>query len=178
MMRSITAASVLLSVSLLGLPATAKLTLGPIEIDTGRLQGQIRTASSGKPVIEYRGIPYAQNPTGMLRWSLPKPVTSWKGTLDASQFGPACPQISRFNLTDSSTEEDCLSINVSTPADLKPGEKLPVLFWIHGGAFVGGASNLYRLTNSPPKDGWSLSQRTIDSVFSDSYRFPAWLKSQ
>lgn len=145
MMRLFIAANVLFSVVLLSLPAKATMTPEPIEIDTGRLQGQIRTAPSGKHVIEYRGIPYAQNPTGMLRWSLPKPVTFWKGTLDASRFGPPCPQVSRYNLTDSSIEEDCLSINVSTPADLKPGEKLPVLFWIHGGAFVGGASNLYRL---------------------------------
>lgn len=144
-MRPFVAACVLFSISTISLASTATLIPEPIQIDTGRLQGQIRTAPSGEKVIEYRGIPYAQNPTGKLRWSLPKPASSWKGTLDASQFGPACPQVSRYHLTDSSIEEDCLSVNVTIPADIKTGEKLPVLFWIHGGAFVGGASNLYRL---------------------------------
>lgn len=144
-MLSIFRKSVLLTLSMFSLTSLASEAPNPIDVDTGRLQGQIRKASSGQNVIEYRGIPYAQNPTGSLRWSLPKPAVAWNGTLDASQFGPACPQVSRFNLTDSSIEEDCLSLNISTPADLKPGEKLPVLFWIHGGAFVGGSSNLYRL---------------------------------
>ena len=117
----------------------------PIQIDTGLVQGHIRKAQSGQPVVEYRGIPYAMSPTGSLRWSLPKPATPWQGVLDATQFGPACPQVSRYELTDSSLSEDCLSINVSLPADIQPQERLPVLFWIHGGAFVGGASNLYRL---------------------------------
>ncbi len=144
MMRSLISASILLSLSLISPSVMATPSPDPIEIDTGRLQGQIRKAPSGKNVIEYRGIPYAQNPTGALRWNLPKPATPWAGTRDASQFGSACPQVSRFNLTDSSIDEDCLSINVSAPADIKSGEKLPVLFWIHGGAFVGGASNLYR----------------------------------
>ena len=123
----------------------ASQTPHPIKIDTGLLQGHIRKASSGNHVIEYRGIPFAQNPTGVLRWSLPQPALPWKGIFDAKEFGPACPQVSRFNLTDSSIEEDCLSLNVTLPADLKPGEKLPVFFWIHGGGFVGGASSLYRL---------------------------------
>lgn len=117
----------------------------PIQIDAGSVQGQIRKAPSGQSVIEYRGIPYAMSPTGSLRWSLPKPPLPWHGVLDATHFGPPCPQVTRYELTDSSLSEDCLSINVSMPADLRPGERLPVLFWIHGGAFVGGGSNLYRL---------------------------------
>ena len=125
--------------------STASDAPAPIQIDTGLVQGQIRKAQSGQSVMEYRGIPYAMSPTGPLRWSLPKPATPWQGVLDATQFGPACPQVSRYELTDSSLEEDCLSINVSLPTDIKPGERLPVLFWIHGGGFVGGASNLYRL---------------------------------
>lgn len=145
MMRALITAGVLFSLHLISPSVMAIPNPEPIVIDTGSLQGQVRKASSGKNVIEYRGIPYAQSPVGILRWSLPKQAKPWKGVLDASQFGPACPQVSRFNLTDSSIDEDCLSINVSSPADIKQGEKLPVLFWIHGGAFVGGASNLYRL---------------------------------
>ena len=117
----------------------------PISIDTGKVQGAYRTDAAGGRVIEYRGIPFADSPSGDLRWELPKTKTAWTGTFDASDFGPACPQVKRFNLTDASNNEDCLSINITAPADLKQGEKLPVLFWIHGGAFVGGSSNLYRL---------------------------------
>jgi para-nitrobenzyl esterase len=94
--------------------------------------------------IEFRGIPYAAAPEGDLRWAMPEQPKAWEGVRDASAFGNACPQQARFNLTDASTTEDCLNLNVSIPADIRDGEKLPVLFWIHGGAFVGGSSNLYR----------------------------------
>ncbi len=112
-----------------------------VQTSMGPVQGLLRNG-----VHEYRGIPYALPPTGQLRWALPQPVTtSWSDVYKADEFGPACPQQARFNLTEESLHEDCLSINVSVPTDLKPGEKLPVLFWIHGGAFVGGSSSLYRL---------------------------------
>lgn len=97
-------------------------------------------------VNEYRGIPYAQAPVNEKRWALPQPVTSL-GTdvFKAYDFGPACPQNPRAGSPEKYINEDCLSLNVTTPSDMKPGEKLPVFFWIHGGAFVGGSSNLYRL---------------------------------
>ncbi|MEN9977086.1 MAG: hypothetical protein RIR36_1246, partial [Bacteroidota bacterium] len=97
-------------------------------------------------VYEYRGIPYAVPPTGNRRWSLPEPVTSLgPGVFKAYDFGSACPQNPRSGSPEKYVDEDCLSLNVTTPADMKPGERLPVFFWIHGGAFVGGSSNLYRL---------------------------------
>ena len=112
-----------------------------VQTSLGPVQGLVRNG-----VNEYRGIPYALAPTGNLRWAIPQPVTaSWSNVFKAYEFGPACPQQARFNLTEESLNEDCLSINVSVPTDIKPGEKLPVLFWIHGGAFVGGSSSLYRL---------------------------------
>ncbi len=112
-----------------------------IQTSLGPVQGLVRNETN-----EYRGMPYALAPTGELRWALPQPVTkSWANVFQAYDFGPACPQNARFGVTEASSNEDCLSINVSVPQDIKPGEKLPVLFWIHGGAFVGGSSNLYRL---------------------------------
>ncbi|MBM5804245.1 MAG: carboxylesterase family protein, partial [Cyanobacteria bacterium K_DeepCast_35m_m2_155] len=94
---------------------------------------------------EYRGIPYAAAPTGQRRWQLPRAPQRWQGIRDGSSFGPACPQEARYGITERSDSEDCLSLNVSVPADRKPGERLPVFVFIHGGAFVGGSSRLYRL---------------------------------
>lgn len=132
--------------------------LAPIvDIASGRVQGVQRAftppPATGSPtpntpyrVNEYRGIPYALAPTGDRRWALPEPVMSLgKDVFQAYNFGPACPQQARFNLTEESLNEDCLSINVSSPADTKSTDKLPVLIWIHGGAFIGGSSSLYRL---------------------------------
>ena len=108
--------------------------------------GIANTTSASYSVYEYRGIPYALSPSGDRRWALPEPVTSLGPVVfKAYEFGPACPQQARFNLTEASLNEDCLSINVSMPAGTIAGDYLPVLFWIHGGAFIGGSSNLYRL---------------------------------
>ncbi len=108
--------------------------------DKGTVQGVVRNN-----VQEFRGIPFAAAPIGELRWVIPQPATPWEGVKDASRFGNACAQQARYNLTQQSLDEDCLTLNVSRPTDIKPGEKLPVLIWIPGGAFVGGATSLYRL---------------------------------
>jgi para-nitrobenzyl esterase len=111
-------------------------------------QGQIRGVVR-HGVVEYRGIPYAMPPQ---RWSPPQPAAAWQGVRDAGNFGPACPQLARFGLTEASDAEDCLSLNVSRPRTIPAGRRLPVLVWIHGGAFVGGSSNLYRLDALARKD--------------------------
>jgi para-nitrobenzyl esterase len=96
---------------------------------------------------EFKGIPYAEPPVGALRWTLPRPVKPWKEVRDATQYGSACPQLSRFGLTEASDDEDCLTLNITAPFDGKPARKKPVFVWIHGGQFVGGASALYPLGN-------------------------------
>lgn len=111
-----------------------------VATESGQVRGVMRNGT-----LEFRGIPYAAPPTGARRWALPQPPAPWSGVRDADQFGAACPQEARYGLTDASGDEDCLTINVSVPPDLAPGERLPVFVWIHGGAFVGGSSNLYRL---------------------------------
>jgi len=108
-----------------------------ISTPQGQLRGVVRNG-----VSEYRGIPYARKPE---RWSPPQPSPGWQGVRDGGSFGPACPQLARFNLTEASSEEDCLSVNVSRPLTIPPDRRLPVLVWLHGGAFVGGSSSLYRL---------------------------------
>src|SRR5664279_2624486 len=99
-------------------------------------------------VREFKGIPYAAPPTGELRWKLPQPLKPWKGILDASQYGNQCPQLSRYGLTEAAYNEDCLFLNVTTPEVRgQATAKLPVIVWIHGGAFVGGSSSLYPLAH-------------------------------
>ena len=82
----------------------------------------------------FRGIPYAEPPIGDLRWQATQPKTAWEGTLDASDYGPQCPQ--GFGEQTIPQDEDCLTINVWTPEVVE--EPLPVMFWIHGGAHVLG----------------------------------------
>lgn len=113
-------------------------------------QGEVITTASGKVegfvrngVLEFRGIPYAAPVSGDARWSLPQPA-AWTGVLPAMHFGGACPQAARYGLTERSDEENCLTLNVSLPTT-KTTAKRPVLVWLHGGAFVGGAASLYRL---------------------------------
>lgn len=107
----------------------------------GLIQGVQRYGT----VNEYQGIPYAQPLTEKDRWNLAKPVLPWSGVLKATQFGAACPQQARFDLTEESLVEDCLTLNITTPISADSSQKLPVMIWIPGGGFVGGSSNLYRL---------------------------------
>lgn len=116
-------------------------------VDTvaGRIAGRI----SEDGIAEYRGIPYAAPPVGELRWKAPQPLQAWDGTRDATSFGKIAPQVVSMGASlvpgdDTDASEDCLTLNVWAPA--AKGEGRPVMVWIHGGAFVGGAgsSQLYR----------------------------------
>jgi para-nitrobenzyl esterase len=115
-----------------------------VATDKGVVRGVLRDG-----VREFKGIPYAAAPTGRLRWRLPQPAHRWTDVLDASQHRSACPQVSRYGLTEASADEDCLHVNVTVPHtgpdDLK--RKRAVIVWIHGGAFVGGSSALYPLAH-------------------------------
>jgi para-nitrobenzyl esterase len=112
-----------------------------VTTNLGTIQGVQRYGT----VNEYRGIPYAQPLTAQDRWTKARPITPWTGMLESSSFGAACPQERRFDLTEESLVEDCLTLNVTTPINIPSSEKLPVLVWLPGGGFVGGSSNLYRL---------------------------------
>jgi para-nitrobenzyl esterase len=90
---------------------------------------------------EFLGIPYAAPPVGPLRWRPPQPPARWTGIREATAFAPHCPQPpSGFGVA--STSENCLYLNVFIPAGA-PGRHLPVLVWIHGGAFLAGESDDY-----------------------------------
>lgn len=96
----------------------------------------------------FRGVPYAQPPTGELRFKRPQEHEPWEGVRCCDTFGAACPQADLrgmplygkefYDGTTTVFSEDCLYLNIWTPADCTSESKLPVLFWIHGGAFMHG----------------------------------------
>jgi para-nitrobenzyl esterase len=128
-----------------------------VRIASGRLSG-IHDAKAG--LDEFRGIPYAAPPIGNLRWKPPNPVTAWKGVRKADHFGPRCMQRGLFGdmmFRSDGMSEDCLYLNVWTPAGSE-GRKLPVLVYFYGGGFVGGDGSEYRY------DGASLARRGIVTI--------------
>ncbi len=92
----------------------------------------------------FQGIPYAAPPVGPLRWQPPRPAAKWPGTLDATKPGPQCMQDTGSNPhVGKPTSENCLTLNVWTPAPGRGTGKRPVMVWIHGGGFVNGSGDIY-----------------------------------
>jgi para-nitrobenzyl esterase len=90
----------------------------------------------------FAGIPYAAPPVGPLRFQPPEPAKAWTGVRDAAKPGPTCIQDPGADLEfGRQSNEDCLTLNVWTPADTGPPR--PVMVWIHGGSFTGGSGNIY-----------------------------------
>jgi para-nitrobenzyl esterase len=93
--------------------------------------------------IAFRGIPYAQPPFGERLWRLPEAPERWDGVLDCSGYGPICPQpalaTAMLTAEPETQGEDCLRLNVWTPT-LDPAG-LPVMVWIHGGAYLFGSGS-------------------------------------
>lgn len=121
-----------------GIAAADSLTVKTVD---GKVQG--KTINDGK-VKAFLGIPYAAPPVGDLRWKAPEAAAKWKGTRDATKFGAHCAQGRVFDdmiFQDAGPSEDCLFLNVYVPADATKKSNLPVMFWIHGGGYSGGASS-------------------------------------
>jgi para-nitrobenzyl esterase len=106
--------------------------------------GEVRgTVENG--IAAFKGIPYAAPPVGNLRWREPKPAAPWSGVRQANAYSAACIQVPGLSAENGGDpgrlSEDCLYLNVWTPR-AERSAKLPVIVWIHGGAYVFGAGGL------------------------------------
>ncbi|MBL8549001.1 MAG: carboxylesterase family protein [Hyphomonadaceae bacterium] len=122
-------------------------------------------------VDRFLGVPYAAAPVGELRWRAPVAAPAWSGVRPAMEYGASCMQAPRppwgpytreYLVQARPPSEDCLTLNVWTPSARRSG-RLPILVWIHGGAFIGGGSSV------PIYDGAALARRGI-IVVSLNYR--------
>ncbi len=116
----------------------------PLRVETasGWIAGDRVTDPAGSPLLRFLGVPYAAPPVGARRWRAPVPPAPWTGVRPARSFGPAPPQagsvpsrLPPFHVADQS--EDCLTVNVWTPA--RSGRRA-VLVWLHGGAYLSGGT--------------------------------------
>jgi len=127
----------------LGLGISARSCADSLTVKTeqGKVTG--KTINDGK-VKAFLGLRYAAPPVGDLRWKAPEPAAKWNSQRDATKFGAHCAQNRVFEdmiFQDAGLSEDCLFLNVYAPADATDKSKLPVMFWIHGGGYAGGASS-------------------------------------
>lgn len=132
--------------------AATVLTAGPSSAGAGAqaLPARVMTAEGpvqgvvADDVRTFQGIPYAAPPTGERRWKEPRPVRRWSSPLDARAPRSACAQPADQPIAiDGGGSEDCLHLNVTTPARRTTG-RLPVIVWIHGGSFTYGDGATYR----------------------------------
>ncbi|KAF2902810.1 hypothetical protein ILUMI_03375 [Ignelater luminosus] len=113
-----------------------------VKIEQGILRGKYQESYKGRQFSAFTGIPYAEPPVGDLRFKAAVPAKPWDGILDATKLHSVCPQINpvteNFEIIGN---EDCLYLNVYTPqVPSSENQLLPVMFYIHGGAYVVGSA--------------------------------------
>ncbi|HLH10606.1 MAG TPA: carboxylesterase family protein [Methylovirgula sp.] len=129
-----------------------------IQTNKGPVQGFLTNG-----IAEFLGIPYAAPPLGNLRWRPPQAHQAWTNVLQAKAFGPECAQIQLLGVFagPANNNEDCLYLNIFSP-NVSSKANLPVIFWIHGGGNIDGASNGY--------DGTKLATQGHVVVVTINYR--------
>jgi para-nitrobenzyl esterase len=140
--------------------ATAQASGPVVRLDSGRVRGEVTAA-----VAAFKGIPFAQPPLGELRWRAPQAPQRWRQVREALSYGPDCMQVpfpGDAAPLGVKPAEDCLYLNVWTPARFT-GRRLPVMVWIYGGGFVNGGS-------SPPEYDGSAFARDSVVLVSFNYR--------
>jgi para-nitrobenzyl esterase len=141
-----------------------------VETSAGKVRGYVRNG-----IFTFKGIPYAGTTAGEARFLPPAPVTPWTQVRASMSYGPVCPQPVRggwasdrlaflFDWDDGHPGEDCLRLNVWTPA-ADDRSKRPVMVWLHGGGYEAGSSQ-----ELPSYDGENLSRRGDVVVVSVNHR--------
>lgn len=184
-----TLAATLVSLEAVQVPFHATAATTSVVLPAGTVVGSV-----GEDGVEYfRGIPFAESPTGPLRLKPPVRLRGFdSGTIQATGVGPACPQMSAIEyaplLLDAivlpgvqdtlsygsavgDETEDCLTMSVMRPKGTRPDEKLPVLFWIFGGGFESGSPQMYNGSVLIPE---SVSQGKPMILVSVNYRLGAF----
>lgn len=129
------------AVLLIIVPATSAITLAQSP-KTPTESGMVSGVREGELTV-YKGVPFAAPPVGDLRWRPPAAVTRWTDIRKADAFAPACMQdsVSMPGETPPVVNEDCLYLNIWTPAK-SVQEHLPVIVWIYGGGFISGSASM------------------------------------
>nr|XP_051702873.1 cocaine esterase-like isoform X9 [Oryctolagus cuniculus] len=140
---------------LLLVPAHGQDSASPIRnTHTGQVRGSlVHVEGTDAGVHTFLGIPFAKPPVGLLRFAPPEPAEAWSGVRDGTSHPAMCPQnltimdqdVLQLNLTPPSIpmSEDCLYLNIYSPAHAREGSDLPVMVWIHGGALAVGMASMY-----------------------------------
>ncbi|XP_057566708.1 liver carboxylesterase-like isoform X1 [Hippopotamus amphibius kiboko] len=153
----------------------------PPVVDTtqGRVLGKyVNLEGIPQPVAVFLGVPFAKPPLGSLRFAPPQPAEPWIFVKNTTSYPPMCSQdpvggqmlselfTNRKENINLKFSEDCLYLNIYTPADLTKRSRLPVMVWIHGGGLVVGGASTY--------DGLALSALENVVVVTIQYRLGIW----
>ena len=154
----------LLSLSLIIAAITASAQNPQVKTSNGILEG---VEASGIKV--FKGVPFAEPPIGGLRWKAPQPVKPWTGIRKAYDYGPnpmQQPLFGDMNFGTKEMSEDCLYLNIWTPAKTMD-EKLPVLIYFNGGGLVAGSGSepRYAGTGMARKDIVSVTANYREGIF-------------
>ena len=135
-----------------------------VNIKLGQINGK-KEIIDGREINTYLGIPYAEPPVKDLRFKKPLPVKQWSEPIDATHWSGPCYQEAFFPMHNKNYTEDCLHLNIWSPVSNDKNELKPVMFAIHGGAFIRGSSSQIRL------NGEVLASRGDVVVVSFNYRY-------